>query len=114
MPFTLAHPAAVIPLARKRLVLSALVAGSKAPDFGKIFTLSPKNGFGHTWAGIFWFCIPTGLLALVLYHGLLKRPLLSLLPLSHQQRLFPWLDRFSFRPAGQFLWIVLSMVIGAT
>ncbi|MEV0803512.1 DUF4184 family protein [Kribbella sp. NPDC050281] len=32
MPFTLAHPAAVLPLVRRPLVASALVAGAVAPD----------------------------------------------------------------------------------
>ncbi|HEY3557859.1 MAG TPA: DUF4184 family protein, partial [Kribbella sp.] len=32
MPFTPAHPAAVLPLIRRPLVASALVAGAVAPD----------------------------------------------------------------------------------
>ena len=39
MPFTLAHPAAVLPFARTKLVFSALIAGALAPDVGYFLTL---------------------------------------------------------------------------
>jgi hypothetical protein len=37
MPFTLAHPAVVVPLSRQRLFLSALVIGSMTPDLNILF-----------------------------------------------------------------------------
>lgn len=41
MPFTLSHPAAVIPLSRvKWLVPSAVLMGSMAPDFPYFLALS--------------------------------------------------------------------------
>ncbi len=64
MPFTLAHPAAAAPLRRFGLVLSALVVGSMAPDFPYFLPGLPQDKFGHTLAGVFWFCVPAGLAVL--------------------------------------------------
>src|SRR5581483_12465816 len=50
VPFTLAHPAAVLPLRRRGLVFSALVVGSMAPDFEYFFGL--KRPISHTMPGI--------------------------------------------------------------
>jgi hypothetical protein len=113
MPFTPSHPAAVLPLARRGLVLSALVVGSMAPDFPYFVQMSAQSQFGHTFAGLFVFCVPVGLAVLWLFHGFLKYPLLSLLPTNHQQRLTPVADRFRFGPASQFTLILLSLALGA-
>src|SRR5215467_12574272 len=43
VPFTFSHPAAVLPLARRGLVFSALVVGSMAPDFPYFVQMSAKN-----------------------------------------------------------------------
>jgi hypothetical protein len=40
MPFTLAHPAIVVPLALQRLILSALIIGSMTPDLEYFIRLS--------------------------------------------------------------------------
>jgi len=107
MPLTIAYPAAVIPL-RRRLVFSALIFGSMLPDLGRLLRIG-----GHSWHGIFWFCIPVGLLALVVFHQLLKKPLFLLLPESHQRRLLPCMGDFSFFPRRRFLLIVFSLALGA-
>ncbi|MFJ6199027.1 DUF4184 family protein [Micromonospora sp. NPDC092111] len=54
------------------------------------------------------------LLLLVLYHQLLKRPLLALLPQAAAGRLIGTSDRFRWTPAAYQAWIVLSTVIGVT
>lgn len=82
MPYTLAHPVAVIPLARAlggRAVVSALVIGSMIPD---AWYLVPGLGrpFSHNPAGLLEFCLPAGFLAYLAFHLLLKEPLLQLLP----------------------------------
>jgi hypothetical protein len=113
MPFTLSHPAAIIPFARQRLVLSALVVGSMSPDFLYFINLAPRGQFGHTAAGVFLFCLPLGTLALWLFHTLMKWPLLSLCPQALQERLM-WPARdFTFRAMSRQLLIVLSILIGA-
>jgi hypothetical protein len=113
MPFTLAHPAAAVPLAKYRLPLSALVVGSMAPDFPYFIHLSTSHQYGHTLPGILLFCVPAGLVALWLFHTVLKLPLLSLLPASHQARLGPVANTFRFRPSRQFFLIVSALLLGA-
>jgi hypothetical protein len=112
MPFTLSHPAACVPLARRGLILSALVVGSMAPDFGYYSGSSVGGRFSHSLLGAFLFCIPAGLTVLWVFHTVLKRPLVSLLPMSHQVRLIPVTGDFSFGPRRQFVRIVISLIAG--
>ncbi|MFD7452126.1 DUF4184 family protein [Kitasatospora sp. NPDC059827] len=90
MPFTLSHPAAVLPLLRHAgergpLVASALVAGSMAPDV-PFFAESLLPGvYGHGGLTHAWWAVPTLDVAIagVLvagWHGLLRAPLVGLLP----------------------------------
>ncbi len=92
-------------------MLSALVVGSMAPDFEYFLRLSHNSLVSHTFAGIFSFCVPVGLIALWIFHNLLKAPLASLLPRAHQERF----DRkpFKFLPVRRFLLIIASLAIGA-
>jgi len=113
MPLTISHPAASIPLARRGLVLSALVIGSMTPDFPYFILFFPQNGFSHSIIGLFLFCIPVGLVSLVLFHSLIKCPALSLLPNNHQHRLYHVAKSFSFWPLPRFLLIILSIIWGA-
>src|SRR5689334_8296501 len=112
MPNPIAHPAAAIPFARVGLVFSALVVGSIAPDFGYFFEL-PEGYFMYTVPGLILFDVPIGLVLLWLFHTLLKWPLLSLLPISLQGRLFKYAQGFSFGPFKRFLLILLSLLIGS-
>lgn len=113
MPLTISHPAAVVPLARLGLVLSALVVGSMSPDFPYFIPLSPSRNFSHSIMGVFIYCIPVGLAALGIFHFLLKKPALALLPLGHQQRLVAVAGGFSFLPWRRFLLITFSLFCGA-
>lgn len=114
MPFTLAHPAIVTPLRRRGLLLSALVVGSMTPDFGFYLALGRLGDRSHhSIADLFTFCIPTGLLALWIFHRILKRPLLSLLPAFLQRRLEPYATPFTFGPWRRFVVILASLIVGA-
>ncbi|MGK3203543.1 DUF4184 family protein [Amycolatopsis sp. MEPSY49] len=109
MPFTLSHPAAVLPLARRPLVPSALVAGSVAPD---VFWFVPRlPGVGltktHEFASVLWLDPLIALVLLAVFQTVLKRPLLALAPKPLAERL-P--RQFSWRRPG---WIALSLVLGA-
>ncbi|MFJ7216615.1 DUF4184 family protein [Amycolatopsis sp. NPDC098790] len=109
MPFTLSHPAAVLPLARRPLVPSALVAGSVAPD---VFWFVPRlPGVGltktHEFASVLWLDPLLALVLLAVFHVLLKRPLLALAPKPLAARL-P--RHFTWKRPG---WIALSLVLGA-
>src|ERR1041384_8817659 len=97
MPNPIAHPAASIPFTKVGLVFSALVAGSLSPDFG-YFVPMPGSFFMYTIPGLMLFDLPVGLALLVLFHILIKWPLLSLLPTSLQRRLYKPAQGFSFGP----------------
>ena len=113
MPFTLSHPAAVIPL-RRFGVFSALVIGSMMPDtvyFLPFF--SEHDRFGHTLPGIFFYCLPAGMALLWIFHNFAKRPLIALFPQSQQAALQSVSQDFRFGPVSRFALIVWSMLLGA-
>ncbi|MFF7995399.1 DUF4184 family protein [Kitasatospora xanthocidica] len=90
MPFTLSHPAAVLPLLRRAgergpLVASALVAGSMAPDLPFFADSLLPGVYGHGGLTHRWWAVPTLDVALAGalvagWHGLLRGPLVALLP----------------------------------
>ena len=83
MPFTLSHPATVLPfgrlLARWRL-LSAVVVGSMVPDFGRFLPWQPTRFETHSADALLTFCLPVGLATYWLFQWLIKAPLIELLP----------------------------------
>ena len=87
MPFTLSHAAAAIPFKRTRLVISAVVIGSFAPDFGYFIPFSHRDSYGHTLSGMFVQDLPLGLVALWLFHRYVREPLASCLPKGARERL---------------------------
>jgi hypothetical protein len=111
MPFTAAHPAAILPL-RRRLIFSALVVGAMAPDFHYFITLRPGGVASHSLAGAFDLDRPLSLLALCVFHWVLKLPLISLLPEWHQQRLIRFAVPFRLGPSKRFLCITVSLLAG--
>ncbi len=85
MPFTLAHPATVLPLRRligpDRLPFEAFVIGTLSPDFEYLFRLEPIALISHAWYGLVLFCLPAGLVALALWTLLLGNPTRALFAL---------------------------------
>jgi hypothetical protein len=112
VPATIAHPAAVIPLQKLGLPLSALIIGSLMPDFEFFLRISSERIIGHTFPGVFLFCLPIGLIFLFIFHYLLKKPLISLLPTTHQCRILHYFEEFRFFPLLQFLKITIALLIG--
>lgn len=112
MPFTPAHVAAALPLNRLRLVNSALVVGTMAPDFEYFIRLSPGGGFGHTFAGAFLLSLPLALIVLWIFHTLLKVPLVQLFPDPLRLRLTRYMRPFRFGGPRRFALIVASALIG--
>ncbi len=93
MPFTLSHPAAIVPFRRlvrpDRLPFEAFVVGTMTPDFEYLLRLEPLALLSHSWSGLVLFCLPMGALALALWLFLLRTPLRALLALPaepHQSR----------------------------
>ena len=112
MPFPLAHPAAVLPLRRycpRLFNFPALVIGSLCPDIGYCFGRFHIAEFSHRFlAGSFGFCLPVGLLLLLIFY-LARWPVVQRLP-ARQRRIF---EPLCLRPAGSFLLIVISLLLGA-
>lgn len=89
MPWTFAHPAAVLPLRRlcpAWLSFPALAAGTLAPDFGYYVGAMPLGSFAHTSRGSVLAALPIGMSLLALFY-LMRRPLWYLLPQPHRMLL---------------------------
>lgn len=106
MPFTLAHPAAVVPLRSRMTNTSALVIGSMAPDFEYFLRGRPVSTFSHSILGLLVFCLPMGLVVFYLVRSL-SAGFVQLLPRFVQARLAS-----SPTDAGIRV-VVVSILIGA-
>jgi hypothetical protein len=67
-------------------VPSALVIGSIVPDLWYYVPLAGREE-SHGLAGVFWFCLPLGMVVYALFHLVLKHPLIALLPRALSCRL---------------------------
>lgn len=112
VPFTLAHTAAALPFRRLRLVPSAVVVGTVAPDCEYFLRFEARGGYGHTIPGAFLLSLPLALLVLWTFHAIVKEPLVRLFPESIRSRLAAQTRRFRFGGIRRFLLIVVSALIG--
>jgi hypothetical protein len=112
MPFTLAHAAAALPLRRLRLVWSALIIGTFAPDLEYFVRFSPDDGYGHTLVGSLVLSLPLAIVILWLFHAFVKAPLIELLPEGIRCRLANYRGEFSFGGVARFSWIIASILLG--
>lgn len=114
MPFTIAHPIAAAPiwlLSKRKLDLLALAIGTMIPDLQYFIYLKPVRTIGHSLPGVFIEGVPCSLVLLLVFHWVLKYPLLALAP-SHVAERLPPLSRFSLFPLSQLLIIIVSIAIG--
>lgn len=89
MPFTFAHPAAVLPLGIRRskyVDFSAAMVGTMAPDFEYFIHFKPFQVVGHTIMGQFYFNLPLIFLVTFIFHNLIKEALVSNLPSPYCKR----------------------------
>lgn len=106
MPFTLAHPALVLPLRRSGLPLTALVAGSLSPDLplyvpgGLLGSRDEGHSWTHTWFGLVAFDLPVGILLVLAWTYLLSEPLHDAAPDALRDRLRPR----RARPRSRSVW----------
>jgi hypothetical protein len=115
MPWTFAHPLAVLPLRRycpAPLNFPALVVGSIIPDLGYHLLRKDLAAYAHSFEGSLFVCLPAGLLLLGLLY-LLRKPLWYVLPEPHRSALAPMISaRYSLRPAT-VLAAAISVLLGA-
>lgn len=115
MPWTFAHPAAILPLRQVggiRWSLVGLIVGSLVPDLGYHLGRHDIAGYAHTAAGLLVVCLPAGLLiALLLVRH--SAALIAPLPQPHRARLLA--AARSAGPGGVqgLLWIASSIVLGS-
>lgn len=90
MPFTLAHPAAVLLLRRTTFPVAAMVSGTMSPDLPVFFNAYgwPYN-FTHSALGVVTIDLVVGMLAVAIWSTFLRDPLVDVLPTSLRERLDP-------------------------
>ncbi len=116
MPFTLAHPAASIPLARllgRYAPLSALIVGSMVPDIVLFVPLGPLRDQTHSLGAVVWFAVPVGLAVLLVYHAILKRPLVALMPDTLRAKLAPYARSHCVFGRMNLPGVVIGLSLGA-
>ncbi len=109
MPFTLAHPAAVLPLRDRGLPMTAMVAGSIVPDLPQILGFSQARDLSHSLVGVVTIDLGMGMMALVLWYAVYRRPLADL-------AFDPWRDRLPDTvPVTVRTWLlsVPGVIVGA-
>lgn len=112
MPNPIAHPAASILFTKVGMIFSALIIGSIVPDFIHLIPQHSQD-FMYNAAGLILFDVPVGFVLLLIFHTLVKWPLLSLLPEDLQRRLFKHTQGFSFGPLKHLGLILLSLLVGS-
>ncbi|MCH8629189.1 DUF4184 family protein [Arsenicicoccus piscis] len=123
MPFTLAHPAAVLPLRRTGLPMLALVAGSVAPDLVLFVHVGVSYHQTHSLVGVLTWDVLIGVLLAAAWVWLLWGPLVDAAPgslrdrLPHPHRTGPrwWLiavPTFAIGAATHVLWDSFTHVDG--
>jgi hypothetical protein len=108
--------AAVVPISRLHpaFLLSPLAVGAIAPDLEYFLRQAQVSRVSHTLPGILVFCVPAGLVALWLFHRLLARAVLALLPPVPRQALAERAaGPFPFWPARRLAHISLLIALGA-
>lgn len=112
MPFTLAHPAAVLPAARwasRRGLWAALVVGAMAPDFGYLVPGGYVHSRTHTPGSLVWFSLPAGLVVLWLYRAVIRPFVIGLAPPRWQARL----TGLPGKPRARLLALAAAVLCGA-
>jgi hypothetical protein len=116
MPFTIAHSVTARPIARLtggRLVVPALAVGAMAPDFEYLAHLSATRTIGHTLPGVFLLCLPTALVALLLWERILAPVLTQLLRPGTGGLTDGWGEGGHFRSPARLALVCLSIVVGS-
>lgn len=116
MPFTFAHPAIILPFGKLKhpsLLMSALVIGSITPDFEYFIRMKLTGRFGHTLPGMFLLDLPVAIVLALIFHQVVKGPLIDNLPLYFKSRLMD-LRQFSLLKylSLQYHYFIISLIIG--
>jgi hypothetical protein len=116
MPYTISHAAAVLPFSRllaRWQLLSAAVIGAMAPDFRVFLPWRLGRVETHSVLSLLIFCLPVGVIAYWLFQGLVKTPVLELLPEGAYARWRPFAAPANIRSARQWLLASCGVLGGA-
>jgi hypothetical protein len=115
MPFTFAHPAAVLPLRRrfKSLLTVPLIVGSVAPDLPYYVPMRFNRLMldTHTLLGVFWVDVPIGM-AVLLFGFVFRRPLTALLSPRARALCLQSVQHFRDQPL-HWVWAPFAIIVGA-
>jgi hypothetical protein len=109
MPFTLAHPAAVLPLRGLGMPMTALVAGAMAPDVPQMLGVADGRTISHSATAVVTVDLAIGMVMVLLWYAVYRRPLVDLAPDRWRTRL-P--DRIRLSPLEWAL-CVPAVIVGA-
>lgn len=116
MPFTFSHPAIVLPFLRikhQSLSMSGLIIGSLTPDFEYFIRMKLSGRYSHSLEGMFLLDVPVAIVIAVIFHQLVKRPLIDNLPGYFYGRLLPLRDfNFPSYLRKHFWGFLLCLVVG--
>jgi hypothetical protein len=116
MPFTISHAAVVLPFARllaRWRLLSAVVIGAMAPDFGLFFPWRMHRFETHSATGLITFCLPVGLASYWVFQDLVKTPVLEVLPEGAYARWRPFSSPANVGSIRQWLLAACGILAGA-
>jgi hypothetical protein len=117
MPFTLSHPALVLPITympKRFYSLTGLFVGSMVPDFEYFLRMNVNSIYSHKWLGILWFDLPLALMLTFIYHYTVRDSLINNLPKAAFIRIsqfnkFSWYEYFK----AKWLIVIISIIIGS-
>ncbi len=117
MPFTLSHPAIILPLAKaspKWVSLTGLIIGSLTPDFGYFIQMPVENLASHSLTGLIYFDLPVALMLTFVFHNIVRDPLYNNLPVQLGMRLLPY-QSFKWNDYFKTQWVIIipSILLGA-
>lgn len=115
MPWTLVHPAAVLPLRKlglRYLSFGGLAVGSVSPDIGYYIGRFDLATLAHTSLGLLILCLPTGLVLFALVR-VLHRPVANMLPEPHRSAWMSLPQVPRLMSLSVVFAVAVSIVIGA-
>lgn len=116
MPFTFCHPAIILPFKKfspKYVSMTGLIIGSMLPDFEYFIRLQLIGVYGHTFAGMFYFDLPLGIILCFVFHNIVRDSLINSLPGFLYNR-FSFLSQLNWNHYFRihYLIVVVSILIG--
>lgn len=115
MPFTFAHPAAVLPLSKisgRYLSMTALIIGSVIPDFEYFIRMKIQSDYSHTVGGLFWLDLPLAVLLYFIFRNIIRNDLIDNLPFFLRSRFLKYRSEPERMNGKKLLIVSISVLLG--